>query len=56
MKEFYELKPKNIYGLTKKFNEEMAEIYSKVIPQLVYSKANQYFISVYVSILFGKRK
>jgi UDP-glucuronate 4-epimerase len=29
MKEYYELKPKNIYGLTKKFNEEMAEIYSK---------------------------
>jgi len=29
MKEYYELKPKNIYGLTKKFNEEMADIYSK---------------------------
>ena len=29
MKEHYELKPKNIYGLTKKFNEEMAYIYSK---------------------------
>jgi UDP-glucuronate 4-epimerase len=29
LKEYYELKPKNIYGLTKKFNEEMAEIYSK---------------------------
>lgn len=47
-----------------KYNEQlsalevgvMAEIYSKAIPQLVYSKANQYFISVYVSILFGKRK
>ena len=29
MKEYYELKPKNIYGLTKKFNEEMADIFSK---------------------------
>jgi UDP-glucuronate 4-epimerase len=29
MKEHNELKPKNIYGLTKKFNEEMSEIYSK---------------------------
>jgi UDP-glucuronate 4-epimerase len=29
LKEYYQLKPKNIYGLTKKFNEEMAEIYSK---------------------------
>jgi UDP-glucuronate 4-epimerase len=29
MKEYYELKPKNINGLTKKFNEEMADIYSK---------------------------
>lgn len=29
IKEYYELRPKNIYGLTKKFNEEMAEIYSK---------------------------
>jgi UDP-glucuronate 4-epimerase len=29
IKENYELKPKNIYGLTKKFNEEMADIYSR---------------------------
>jgi UDP-glucuronate 4-epimerase len=29
LKEYYQLKPKNIYGLTKKINEEMADIYSK---------------------------
>ena len=34
----------------------MAEFYSKAIPQLVYSKPKQLFISAYVSILFGKRK
>ncbi len=47
-----------------KYNEQlsalevglMAEMYSKAIPQLVYTKPSQYFISVYVAILFGKRK
>ena len=47
-----------------KYNEQlsalevglMAELYSKSIPQLVYSKPRQFFISAYVSILFGKRK
>ncbi len=34
----------------------MAEFYNKAIPQLVYSKPKQLFISAYVSILFGKRK
>jgi hypothetical protein len=34
----------------------MAEFYSKAIPQLVYSKPKQLFISAYISILFGKRK
>lgn len=34
----------------------MAEFYSKAIPQLVYSKPKQFFISAYVSIMFGKRK
>jgi hypothetical protein len=47
-----------------KYNEQlsalevglMAEMYSKAVPQLVYTKPSQYFISVYVAILFGKRK
>jgi hypothetical protein len=47
-----------------KYNEQlsalevgvMAEMYSKAIPMLVYTKPSQYFISVYVAILFGKRK
>lgn len=32
------------------------EYYSKKIPQLVYTDPKQYFISAYVSIMFGKRK
>ena len=47
-----------------KYNEQlsalevgvMAEFYSKAIPQLVYSKPKQFFISAYISIMFGKRK
>jgi hypothetical protein len=33
-----------------------AEFYSKKVPQIVYTKQNQFFISGYVSILFGRRK
>ena len=32
------------------------ELYAKKTPQLVYTDPRQYFISVYVSIMFGKRK
>ncbi len=32
------------------------EFYSKKIPQLVYTKQEQFFLSAYVSIMFGKRK
>jgi hypothetical protein len=32
------------------------EYYSKKIPQLVYTEPKQYFINVYVAIMFGKRK
>jgi hypothetical protein len=32
------------------------ELYSKKIPQLVYTKPAQYFVNIYVSIMFGKRK
>jgi len=32
------------------------ELYSKKIPQLVYTEPTQYFINLYVSIMFGKRK
>jgi hypothetical protein len=32
------------------------EYYSKDIPQLVYTKQKKYFVSAYVSIMFGKRK
>ena len=32
------------------------ELYAKKIAQLVYTKPRQYFVSAYVSILFGKRK
>jgi hypothetical protein len=32
------------------------ELYSKKVPQLVYTNAKQYFISAYVSVMFGKRK
>ena len=32
------------------------EFYSKKIPQMVYNKQKQYFISAYVSIIFGRRK
>jgi hypothetical protein len=33
-----------------------AEFYSKKIPQMVFSKENNFFFSAYVSIIFGKRK
>ncbi|MCW3089640.1 MAG: hypothetical protein JWP81_709 [Ferruginibacter sp.] len=32
------------------------EVYSKKVPQLVYSKPKQFFLSAYVSIMFGRRK
>ncbi|MBC7887504.1 MAG: hypothetical protein H7Z13_06410 [Ferruginibacter sp.] len=32
------------------------ELYSKKIPQLVYTPPKQYFISAYVSVMFGRRK
>ena len=32
------------------------EIYSKEIPQLIYTKPKQFFFSAYFAILFGKRK
>ncbi len=32
------------------------EYYSKAVPQLVYTKPKQFFVSAYVSIMFGKRK
>ncbi|MEO5890350.1 MAG: hypothetical protein ABIQ31_08865, partial [Ferruginibacter sp.] len=32
------------------------EFYSKKVPQLVFSDPKQYFISAYVSVMFGKRK
>ena len=34
----------------------IAEYYSKVIPQMIFSKENKFFFSAYVSIIFGKRK
>lgn len=34
----------------------IAEFYSKKIPQMVYSKENNFFFSAYVSMIFGKRK
>jgi hypothetical protein len=47
-----------------KFNEAISalevgligEFYSKKIPQMVYQKQRQYFLSAYVSLVFGKRK
>ena len=47
-----------------KFNEMLnalevgitADIYSKKIPQMVYSNPKQFFFSAYVAIMFGKRK
>lgn len=33
-----------------------AEFYSKKIPQIVYVKPKQFFVSAYVSIMFGKRR
>jgi hypothetical protein len=47
-----------------KFNEVVSglevgvvgEFYSKKIPQMVYSKENNFFFSAYVSLIFGKRK
>lgn len=33
-----------------------AEFYSKKVPQLVFSNPQQYFITAYVGIMFGKRK
>jgi hypothetical protein len=34
----------------------VAEFYSKKIPQMIYSKENNFFFSAYVALLFGKRK
>jgi len=34
----------------------VGELYSKKIPQIVYAKPTQYFASIYVSFMFGKRK
>ena len=34
----------------------VGELYSKKIPQMVYSKPNQYFVNMYVSMVFGRRK
>jgi UDP-glucuronate 4-epimerase len=66
MKEFYELKPKNVYGLTKKFNEEMAEIYSKsynlkLIGLRFFTVFGEWgrpdmFIMKYLNAFFFKRK
>lgn len=33
-----------------------AEFYSKKIPQMLYNKQKQFFLSAYVAVLFGKRK
>lgn len=32
------------------------EFYTKKIPQIIYTKQNQFFFSAYVSIMFGRRK
>jgi hypothetical protein len=34
----------------------VGELYSKKIPQIVYAKPTQYFASIYVSLMFGRRK
>ncbi len=34
----------------------MAEFYSKKVPQMVYEKQRQLFLSAYVSLMFGRRK
>ncbi len=34
----------------------VAEFYSKKIPQMIFSKENNFFFSAYVSLIFGKRK
>jgi UDP-glucuronate 4-epimerase len=66
LKEYYELKPKNIYGLTKKFNEEMAEIYSKtyklrIIGLRFFTVFGEWgrpdmFIMKYLDAFFNKKK
>jgi UDP-glucuronate 4-epimerase len=66
MQEHYELKPKNIYGLTKKFNEEMAEIYSKsyslkVVGLRFFTVFGEWgrpdmFIMKYLNAFFNKKK
>jgi hypothetical protein len=33
-----------------------AEFYTKKIPQMLYNKEKQLFFSVYVALLFGRRK
>jgi hypothetical protein len=33
-----------------------AEFYSKKIPQMIFSKENNFFFSAYISLIFGKRK
>ena len=33
-----------------------AEFYSKVIPQMVFSKENKFFFSAYIAVIFGRRK
>jgi hypothetical protein len=34
----------------------VAEFYSKKIPQMIYSKENNFFFTAYISMIFGKRK
>ena len=34
----------------------IGEFYSKAIPQIAYSKANKFFFSAYVALVFGRRK
>ena len=34
----------------------IAEFYAKKIPQMIYNKERQAFYSLYVSLLFGRRK
>jgi hypothetical protein len=34
----------------------VGEFYSKKIPQMVYSKENNFFFSAYIALIFGKRK
>jgi UDP-glucuronate 4-epimerase len=66
VKEYYELTPKNIYGLSKKFNEEMAQIYSesyklKIIGLRFFTVFGEWgrpdmFIIKYLQAFFRKKK